>query len=207
MAKFAPKKIGIFGGSFSPVHSGHVKLAKLAASELNLDRVIFVPSFHTPLKKGEPLYPAAARISWIRKAIRGHRGLEVSDCEIRRGGTSYTVDTLRYFRRRFGRDATLYFLAGADAEKNLSRWKSWGKVLKLCRFVICSRPRFSLARSQSGIHYMPLATPDISSSQVRESLATGVGLRELVPPAVALALKKYQRKVREVPSTLKRKSR
>ena len=128
-------RIGILGGSFNPIHQGHLALASYAQSELNLDKVYFVPSFQTPLKDPRSLLPAPLRARLVERAIRPHPRFKLSEVELKRKGRSYTVDTLRFFKKRLGAKAQLYFLAGADNAKTFSRWKSPQQVLKLCRFV------------------------------------------------------------------------
>lgn len=161
-------RIGIFGGSFSPVHAGHLKLAQAALSELNLDRVIFVPAKENPLK-GEPALPEKVRIRLLRAALKKVACFELSLCELRRGGASYTVDTLRYFKKKY-KSATLYFLAGADSAQSLTRWKAWSEIPKLCRFVILSRPGYRVKKLPAGVLHLPFDAVDISSTKLRNSI-------------------------------------
>ncbi len=165
-------RIGIFGGSFNPVHAGHLKLAFEAHSELNLERVIFVPSHQNPLKGGSKLEPAAARVARLRKVIKEFHFFSLSLCEIRRKGLSYTVDTLRYFKKKFGKRSALYFLVGADSLKNFSRWKSTEQILELCRLVVFSRPGFPVTNLPEGAVYVPMDALDISSTRIRGSLSS-----------------------------------
>ena len=165
-------RIGIFGGSFNPVHAGHLKLAYEAMSELNLERVIFVPSHQNPLKNGSEPEPAAARTARLRKAIKKFPFFNLSLCEVRRKGLSYTVDTLRHFKKKFGKKSTLYFLMGADSLKNFGRWKSTKRILALCRLVIFSRPGFPAGPLPQGALYIPMDALDISSTRIRGSLSS-----------------------------------
>ncbi len=185
-------RIGIFGGSFNPVHAGHLKLASHAASELNLQRVIFVPSRVNPLKNEQELLPAAFRVRLLRLALRGHRVFSVSLCELARGGRSYTVDTLEYFRKKF-KGATLYFLCGADTMKGLSRWKKPGRVLELCRFTVFSRPGHGRLRKDKRILRVPLDALPVSSSEVRRRLNEGLSVRGLVPKEILKPIENYYR--------------
>ena len=134
-------RIGIFGGSFDPVHRGHLKLAQAALSELNLDKIIFVPCRQNPLKVGAqravPLLSAETRIRLLRAAVKRYSPrFSVSLCEIRRQGPSYTVDTLRYFKKCYPK-AVLYFLSGADVLKDLRNWRSFGEVARLSHGAYC----------------------------------------------------------------------
>ncbi len=198
-------RVGIFGGSFNPVHLGHLSLAERARSELDLDKVLFVPSYRTPLKDPKALMPASLRLSCLRQAVKARKYFAVSNYEIRQKGISYTVDTLGHFRRKFGPKTTLYFLAGADAAKNFSRWKSPDKVIKLCRFVVFSRPGFSPPRAGREFLQVHFPALDISSSEIRRRWLAGMSLKGIVPAEVEQALKRYKRKVL-VTSKLKKRS-
>ena len=162
-------RVGIFGGSFNPVHEGHLKLAKEALSELNLDRVIFVPSNQNPLKKATGLMSSAQRVARLEKALKGKPGFSVDLREMRRKGPSFTVDTLKSFKEEFGKKAVLYFLAGADALVDFHRWKSPEQILKLCRFAVFSRPGVRAAgRAPEGVLKIPMEAAAISSTQIRK---------------------------------------
>lgn len=196
-------RVGIFGGSFNPVHNGHLRLADFARSEFNLEKVYFVPSNRTPLKDPAGLLPAALRLACLKRALRGKKHFALSTRELKRGGTSYTVDTLKEFRRQLGPGATLYFLAGADNAWDFSRWKSPRKVLKLCRFTILSRLGAARIQTPPGVLWAPFPALDISSSEVRRRLASGAALKGLVPSGVERELKNFKRKA-GTPSRSKR---
>ncbi|MBI3316090.1 MAG: nicotinate (nicotinamide) nucleotide adenylyltransferase [Candidatus Omnitrophica bacterium] len=184
-------RIGIFGGSFNPVHNGHLKLAREAMAELGLDRVVFVPSYRPPLKKNGFLLPAALRVRLLRAALKGSKGFSVSLGEIRRKGVSYTVDTLKVFHRSLGGKAVLYFLSGADTLKNISRWRSLKEIFKLCRFVVMTRPGYRLDVVPEGVLALPMAALPISGSRIRELLIKGKSVRALVPPGAEPLVKAY----------------
>jgi nicotinate-nucleotide adenylyltransferase len=185
-------RIGVYGGSFNPVHNGHVKLAKAALDELNLDKVLFVPSFVTPLR-GEGMLPATLRVKMLREALKGDRRLEVSTVEIERKGLSFTVDTLKYLKARHGAGTVLYFLSGADKPSELRRWKSWNEIPKLCRFIVMSRPGHPVKGLPEGAHYLQFDALDVSSTEIREKLKAGKSVRGLMPDASLEALAEYGR--------------
>lgn len=160
-------RIGIFGGSFNPIHAGHLKLAFEALSELNLERVIFVPSFQNPLKDRSELEAPGARVARLKKAIQRSPFFRLSLWEIKRKGLSYTVDTLEHFKRKFGKKSTLYFLAGADSLKNFSRWKSPKRILELCRFAVFSRQGFPVRRLPKDALFVPMDALNLSSTRIR----------------------------------------
>lgn len=192
-------RIGVFGGSFNPVHNGHLKLAEEALTALNLQHIYFVPSYHTPLKGAGELLPAALRVRLLHAAIQGRPQFAISLCEIRRKGLSFTVDTIKYFRKKFGKSSVIYFLSGTDTLSQLPRWKSLPEILSLCRFVTMTRPGFSLSKlPQRGVVYMPFAALPISSTEIRERLEKGEEVHGLVPRATEALLKEYYSKKTEV---------
>ena len=174
-------RIGIFGGSFNPVHEGHLCLARAAVSELNLNKIIFVPSFQNPLKQKEELLPPVFRIKLLRTAIKNQPGFSISLYEIKRKSPSFTVDTLKYFKRKFGKCSVLYFLSGADVLKNIKRWKSVDQIFKICRFVVMTRPGYPEMRSPKSVLQVPFEALSLSSSGIRRRLQRGQSIGGLVP--------------------------
>jgi len=115
------KQIGLLGGSFNPIHRGHLLMAQAALEGMGLDKVIFVPAHCSPHKIDRDLAPARHRLAMARLAVRGQKNLIVSDVEIKRGGVSYTVDTAGYFRRCYPKDR-LFFIIGEDSVRGLWEW-------------------------------------------------------------------------------------
>ncbi|OIO37933.1 MAG: nicotinate (nicotinamide) nucleotide adenylyltransferase [Candidatus Omnitrophica bacterium CG1_02_46_14] len=187
-------RIGLFGGSFNPVHRGHIYLAHAAFLELTLDRVVFIPCNQNPLKAKEELLPASLRVKLLKRAICGAPGFSVSLFEIQRKGPSFTVDTLKYFRKRLGKSAVLYFLTGVDSLKTLSRWKSVDEIFKLCHFVVMTRPGFAIHKSSRSFFYIPFDALPLSSSRIRSRLEKRRSIQGMVPPGTASLLKKYYQK-------------
>ena len=181
-------RIGLFGGSFNPIHNGHLKVARHAMSELNLDKVFFVPSCLTPLKKSRELLPASTRAALIRAAIQDQPGFALSLCEIRRKGWSFTVDTLEYFRKKFSKNTTLFFLCGQDTPKNFNRWKEAKRLTTLARFVVVTRPGVSNRRLPDGMIFLPMEPAEVSSTLVRRRLEKKQSLKGLVPKSVEARL-------------------
>ncbi len=176
-------KIGIFGGTFNPVHIGHLILAEEAREKLSLDRVIFVPTYLPPHKENAGIAPASARFGMVRDAIRGNRHFGISDTEIRRNGRSYTIDTVKEFKRKFPQDE-LYFLTGSDVLNYLDAWKDVGEILKLVKFVVATRPGYPLEKIPSHIQTVAIRAVDISAFEVRECVKQGKSFRYLVPDCV-----------------------
>ncbi len=132
------KRIGILGGTFNPIHLGHLAAAEEISDRLMLDQVIFITSFLPPHKQEEEMPSAGQRHEMVRLAIAGNPRFTLSDTEIRRGGRSYTIDTIDELRRNH-EDAELYFITGLDSFLEIRTWKEWQRLLKLCTFVVLSR--------------------------------------------------------------------
>lgn len=182
-------RLGLLGGSFDPVHLGHLLVAQTAQEELGLDRVFFIPAARSPFKLNQEHAPAPQRLRLLRLALAGRSGWVVDDQEIRRGGVSYTVETLRELSRRFV-GAELYYLLGADNVPHLPEWRAADELAALAVFVAVLRPGESppvfprpfRGRVLSGF---PLG---VSSSQIRARVRAGLPIAGLVPDAVAEAI-------------------
>lgn len=183
-------KLGIYGGAFDPVHLGHLLVAQAAVEELGLDRIFFIPAAQSPFKPVNQPAPDALRLQLLRLALAGKTNCEVDDQEIRRGGVSYTVDTLRDYAKRFP-TAELFYLIGADNVAKLNDWREAGELAKLAEFVAIPRPGGTMAsfpppfrgRTLQGF---PLG---VSSSQIRARVKAGLPVDLLVPPFVAGAIR------------------
>ncbi len=171
-------RIGLFGGTFDPIHSGHVTIVKKALAEGVVDEVVVIPAAVNPFKVGQAPGGTWDRLLLVRAAFNGFAHVRVDDREMRRGGVSYAIDTVREFAAEHPHDE-LVFLIGEDSVAGLPRWKDYDELRKLCTFHVYPR------------------TPE-SSTEVRTRLAEGRPIDDLVPPAVALFLAK---KVRYQPDT------
>ena len=180
------RKVGIFGGSFDPVHNAHVALAKTALAELALDEVRWVPVWQA-WQKAREMAPAADREAMVRLAISGEPRFVVERCELRRRGTSYTLDTVRELRAAEpGID--WYLILGQDQYAGLHTWRDWRELVSLVTLVIAPRPGAAAVNPQvAHTPHRTVALPlmDESSTDIRELLAAGLSIEGLVPPAVA----------------------
>jgi nicotinate-nucleotide adenylyltransferase len=184
------QQLGIYGGSFDPVHRGHLLVAQAAIEELGLDRLFFVPAAHSPFKPDNHAAPGAARLRLLRLALAGKTDCEVDDQEIRRGGVSYTVDTLRDYADKFP-GARLFYLIGADNASKLNAWREPQSLAALAEFVVVPRPGDAPAtfappfrgRTLKGFPF------GVSSSEIRARLQAGLPIDNLVPGAVAGAIR------------------
>jgi len=188
--------IVLFGGTFDPVHAGHTTVAEFAAERLGAEKVIFIPAKRSPHKHVAPVASGDDRLAMLRLATAGRPRFEVSDCELRRKGPSYTLDTVLYFRKRFGGGADLCWLIGADMLTDLPKWHRVGDLLDQCSVCVMRRggyppPKFDglesfgeerLARLRANV----LETPsvDLSSTEIRGKLARGAKVTGLLCPSV-----------------------
>jgi len=184
-------KLGIFGGSFDPVHLGHLLMAEAALEELALDRLVFIPAAQSPFKPGFQPAPGAARLQWLRLALTGQAHCEVDDQEIRRGGVSYTIDTLRDCAKRFP-GARLFCLIGADNAAKLNEWREAAELARMAEFVAIPRPggatgHFPPPFRGRTLKGFPLG---VSSSEIRTRVKAGLPIDHLVPPFVAEAIRR-----------------
>ena len=185
-------RVGILGGAFDPVHVGHLNLAEAARNHFALDRLFFVPSFRSPLGSSEKCAtPSQVRLEMVKAAIRGNSCFDFSDFEIKRKGISYTVDTLRDFRKRYPAPHELFFVIGSDWAGRFGEWKEIDAVLKLCQLAAAERPGYNFVHLPSAVQQFPMAPADISSTRIREMIRNGQDVTLWVPQAVLEVIKKH----------------
>jgi nicotinate-nucleotide adenylyltransferase len=203
------KKIGLFGGTFNPIHLGHLRAAEEIGDFFGLDRVIFIPSSDPPHKKKAGILDANLRAEMVRLAVSDNSRFATSGVEMDRPGKSYSVETIEHFRRQFNPGTRLYFIVGLDAFREIHTWKEYASLFGLCHFVVMIRPGFEKKFSpehlpveladefcydthkggyghRSGFFVYPaeITGLDISSTRIREYLQRGRSIRYLVPAAV-----------------------
>jgi nicotinate-nucleotide adenylyltransferase len=183
-------KLGIYGGSFDPVHLGHLLVAQAAVEELGLDRLFFIPAAQSPFKPETRPASAAVRLQLLRLALAGKANCEIDEQEIRRGGVSYTVDTLRDYAKRFP-GAELFYLIGADHVPKLNEWREPAELARRAAFVAIPRPGGTVTVFPSPfrgrmLRGFPFA---VSSSEIRARVKAGLSIENLVPAAVAGAIR------------------
>ncbi len=176
-------KIGVLGGSFNPIHCGHLRLAEEAREALRLDRVLFIPAGHRPHKPQRGLIDGRHRLAMVRLAIKGRPAFAASAIELQRAGPSYTVETLLALQRRYGARTRLCFVSGADTLQELKIWKDLDRVLRLCTFVVATRPGYAW-RARQGITRLAMTPLAVSASDIRRRVHQGRSIRYLVPDAV-----------------------
>lgn len=173
-------RIGIFGGTFNPIHFGHLVLAEQAYEKLSLDSVIFIPSFYPPHKKTPDIASATHRYNMVKLAIQGNPRFRISNIEIKRKGRSFSIDTLRQINNIYPK-ARLFFISGSDVSDQISKWKSSDQLLLLAKFVLAKRPGYRLKKSNKNIAVISITELDISSSMIRRKIKTKQSIRYLMP--------------------------
>ncbi|MBI4526446.1 MAG: nicotinate-nucleotide adenylyltransferase [Deltaproteobacteria bacterium] len=208
-------KIGLFGGTFDPIHWGHLRSAEEVREAFSLDRLLFVPTSIPPHKRAVPTSPARDRVKMVRLAIAKNPGFRLSSVEISRPGKSYSIDTVRHFARKCSGKNSLYFVLGLDAFREIGSWKDYRDLFPLSHWIVTSRPgsggalslgRMPVAvknlfcydkkkrayRHQSGTYLFFLKISDIgiSSSEIRNRVSRGRSIRYLVPLEVESYIRK-----------------
>jgi nicotinate-nucleotide adenylyltransferase len=175
----ALKKIAIYGGTFDPIHHGHLIVAREALEKLGAEQVIFIPARVSPLRKTAPVARDEVRLLMIKAAIESEPGFAVDDCELLRPPPSYTIDTIEQIRQR-NSEATIYCLIGEDNVDRLTKWRRFADLEKMVRLVVLDRS------GQQPHHAYPIIRRkiDISATEIRKRVATGRSIRYFVPPAV-----------------------
>jgi len=208
-------RIGLFGGTFDPIHWGHLRSAEEVRESFSLDRILFIPASIPPHKKRRPITSAADRLQMVRLAIAGNRRFGLSSVELSRPGKSYSIDTIRTFTKKQSAKVSLYFLLGLDAFRDIDSWKDVEEIFPLCHFIVTSRPgsgdslslktipvavrrgfcydpQTEFFRHKGGKHlyFTKLTDIGISASEIRKRLAMGKSIRYLVPPKVESYIEK-----------------
>jgi len=183
-------RIGLFGGSFDPVHLGHLLVGQAAREELELVRLHFIPAAQSPFKPQQKPAPASVRLQLLRLALAGIDWCVVDDQEVTRGGISYTIDTVRDYARRFP-GAQLFYLVGADHVPQLPKWREAGELARLVQIAVIARPGQNDAPMPAPFRgHMVRGFPlGVSSSQIRARIKAGKPIEPLVPAPVAEAIR------------------
>ncbi len=194
--------IGVFGGTFDPVHNGHIMVAGEAMARLDLARVLFVPAGQPWLKEGRPISSAEHRVQMARLAIAGKPCFHLSTVEIDRGGPSYTVETIAELQAQPGIGDELFFIMGWDNLPYLPRWREPNRLITMCRLVAVPRPGFALPDLRSLDTIIPglserlivLDKPeiDIGATEIRERVARGLPIDGMVPESVAEYIRQHR---------------
>ncbi|NOX88022.1 MAG: nicotinate (nicotinamide) nucleotide adenylyltransferase [Calditrichaeota bacterium] len=178
-------KIGLFGGTFDPIHHGHLIVAEWLQHELQLKKVFFIPNYIHPFRKRSDIVQPEHRLKMTRLAIRNFDDFEVSDFEIRKGGVSYTIDTIEHFKERFP-NARIYYFIGVDNLSEFHKWRRYRDILNEAQLVVYNRPENAPTVDLPRDKIMFLKTPliEISSTMIRERLKQNKPVKSLLPAPV-----------------------
>ena len=186
------QRLGIMGGTFDPIHYGHLLMAEEARQAFALDDVVFVPNGRPAHKKAYLVSSPEERYAMTLLATGSNPCFSASRIEIERPGPSYTIDTLREFRRMYPELAALYFITGADAVLEILTWHEYDKLVRECQFIAVTRPGFVLERLPEivdatfldRVHYLPIPRLEISSTDIRKRVREGRSIKYLTPEPV-----------------------
>ena len=180
-------KLGIYGGTFDPIHHAHLILAREALEQLQLDRVVFVPARISPHKLAAAAAPAATRLEMLEAAVQGQPRFAIDPLELQRPAPSFTIDTIHELRTRHA-PADIFYLIGADNLPRLHTWHRFNELEKLVRFVVLARDATPIDERYTTIRRLI----DVSATDIRNRVATGRSIRYLVPPAVEEIIRREQ---------------
>ncbi len=186
------RRIGILGGTFNPIHIGHLVSAQFVSERLKLDKVIFIPSYLPPNKSRKAVIDAVHRYNMVKLAIKGNDLFDVSDFEIKKKGVSYSIDTLEFFHKNFSSKIRLFFIIGTDNIAGLHTWHRIDDILRLATFVAVSRPGTGSLRGKIDVRRVDIPVLDISSSFIRKRIASGKTVRYLIPDAVIRYIQRHK---------------
>ena len=188
------QRIGIFGGTFDPIHNGHLAAAEECRVALALDRVLFLPAGDPPHKRGLPISPVDERVAMIERAIAANDRFQLSRIDVDRAGPSYTVDTLEHLRAHWGVEARFWFIVGADSLADILTWRQPARLIQLARFVAVNRPgapdpdpsslEADLPGASERIDVVEMPDLAISASDLRDRVRAGRPIRYQVPDVV-----------------------
>jgi nicotinate-nucleotide adenylyltransferase len=186
------KRVGVFGGTFDPVHNGHIAVASAVRDALGLDEVLFVVTSDQWLRENPPVASAGDRFNMVELAVDNHLGFDVSDVDIVREGSTYTVDTLADLRRQLDDSTELFLIVGADSAVSMDRWRNAGEIAPLAKIVVVGRPgqlfdvdSFDKSHPASGAEYVEGPMINISATRVRGFVEDGESVEGFVAEAVA----------------------
>lgn len=210
------RRLGVLGGTFDPVHRGHLAIAEAARLAHQLDSVLFIPSAQPPHKQDVPIAPFSDRLAMLATALRNKGAYFYSDMEVRRGGPSYTIDTLRQLRNDYGPNTELFFLIGCDAFAEINTWKEFKKLFELAAFLVVTRPPdgvhiiedvverylgcFTFDKKSGGwlsekgspaVFPLIMEPIAVSSTGIRQRAASNLSLNGLVDPRVEAYIREH----------------
>ena len=210
-------RVGLFGGTFNPVHWGHLRAADEIREMFDLKQVIFIPTNISPHKKSQEIASAENRLIMLNLAVNGNSYFSTSDVELKRPGKSYSIETISYFKHALGKELTLFFILGMDAFLEITSWKDYIELFTLCNFIVMSRPGYEVKEKdqvipakvkanyryqpdekrfisslQSTIYFTEITPVDISSFTIRALIKKGGSINHLLPEKVESYIKEHK---------------
>lgn len=182
-------KIGLLGGTFDPIHNGHIALAERAQETLDLDRVVFIPAAIPPHKDERTITPTVHRVRMLELALEGKSSFEISDFEIAQEKVVYTVDTLKAFHRMYPPECEFFFLVGSDFVAEYTTWKEYSSLSELAVFVIATRPGFTFSNIPDGMQTLEGDFPLVSSTDIRIIIRNRENFSRYLPSPVYAYIK------------------
>ena len=194
----ARKRIALYGGTFDPVHSGHVEIARKVLELFEIEKVLFIPAQVAPHKVGRPVTEPIHRYAMLALATQNDPRLSISTFELDAPGRRYTVDTVEHFQRSFGDSTELFFIMGADSWSEIDTWREWERLLKTINHIVVTRPGHevdqTLPTPGARVFFTDAVMNDVSATSIRRLAAAGrfAELAQLVPEPVAEYIRKYE---------------
>jgi nicotinate-nucleotide adenylyltransferase len=210
-------RVGLLGGTFNPVHWGHLRAAEEIREMFNLKQVIFIPTNISPHKESKEIVTADHRLKMLDLAIEDNPYFFTSDVELKRSGKSYSIETISHFKQKFGEELTLFFILGIDAFLEITSWKNYQALFSICNFIVMSRPRYEIKEfyqvipaqvkkdfhyhpnekrfihsSQVSIYFTEITPIDISSNSIRTLIKDGRSIKYLLPEEVENYVKEHK---------------
>lgn len=184
-------KVALLGGTFNPIHNGHMALANAAFSAIDLDKLIFIPTFIPPHKDIDGPIDPEARLAMIKLASNINPKFEISRLELDRRNVSYTIDTISFIKNLYSRETELFFILGSDSLNSLESWKDSAKLKEICKFIVGIRPDNVINNSFFNAQIIPMEPLDISSSDIRVRIKSGKDISNLVPKSVCEYIERH----------------
>ncbi|MDD5258752.1 MAG: nicotinate-nucleotide adenylyltransferase [bacterium] len=188
-------KIGLFGGTFDPIHNGHLKIAGIVRQKLGLDKIIFIPAGILP-HKAQSQATAKDRLAMVKLSLRHKKKFTVSAYETNKRSPSYSIETVWHLKRKLGRRAEFFFIIGADAFGEIRTWRRWRELLRICRFIVINRPGYQIVLPQepvaAQVAVLRITGIPIAATAIRQKIAKNKSISKLVPKVVYAYIKKHK---------------
>lgn len=194
----AKKRIALYGGTFDPVHSGHLEIARKVLELFEIEKVLFIPAQVAPHKVGRPVTEPIHRYAMLALATQNDPRLSISTFELEAPDRRYTVDTVEHFRAKFGGSAELFFIMGADSWSEITTWREWERLLKMINHIVVTRPGHEVDQTlpvpDAQVFFTDAVMKDVSATSIRKAAAEGrvADLDQMVPEPVAEYIRKYE---------------